>query len=591
MPLEFPTLSEPKSQRDITRTFYGYDHRNKIANGSWYDTKNTTAEEYPIFRPRDRWLKVRQLKEPHGLASLNGLAWIDEDKLYYKASLVGGLSLERSDKQIVGMGAYLVIFPDKVIYNTATGELTRIDQKNVVNGCTIEICLISGEKYQNPVTASATAPTDPQNGSYWIDTSTTPAIMKLYGSAYKVWQSVQTTYCKISSPGIGKGIKQDDAVEISGITAAGCDDLNGSHIVYRADDDYIVVTGIAVGVISDAGTITVARTAPDMDYVCEHENRLWGCSNKNHEIYCSALGSPWNWRVYEGLSTDSYAASVGSPGDFTGCIAHGGYVLFFKPDRIHKMYGSNPSNFQLQEISCRGVQEGSSNSLCAVNETLYYKAPNDVVAYTSSIPADISDAFGNEQYTEAWSGSLGDVLFSSYIDRTGEPVMFTYDTGKGLWHRQDQIRARYFSKDGDALYWIGDDGYIWATSGPAEDHPYGNETTELEMPVSWYAITDDIGMESQSNSYVGPMSPDQRYLSKILVRLDVGDRSIVTISIQYDGNHETWQEVYRVNTQKKRSILVPIIPRRHDTVRMKFAGVGSCKIYSFAKTIEDGGYI
>lgn len=591
MSLEMPQLSEPKTQRDITRVFYGYDHNNKIANGSWYDTKNTTAEEYPLFRPRDQWLKVRKLEDPHGMFALNGLAWVDGEKLYYNSALVDRLTLERSDKQIIGMGAYMIIFPDKVIYNTATGEVTWMDQVNSSAGCDIELCLISGEKYNNQVVSGSTPPSDPQNGSYWIDTSSNPAVMKLYNQANKVWGSVQTTYVKISAQGIGSGIKADDAVEISGIDAAGCEDLNGSHIVYAAAENYIVVTGIAIGKVTNSGKVTVARTSPELDFVTEHENRLWGCSNKNHEIYCTALGSPTNWRVYQGLSTDSYAATVGSPGDFTGCIAHGGYVLFFKQDRIHKMYGSTPNAFQLQEISCRGVQVGSHNSLCAVNETLYYKAPNDVCAYTSSLPADISDAFGNQQFSEAWAGSQGDVLYSSYIDSTGDPVMFTYDTVRGLWHRQDKIRARWFANDDGILYWIGDDGYIWATGGAEEDNKYGNETTELERPVHWYAVTDDIGMESQSNSYVGPMSPDQRYMSKIQVRLDVGDRSIVTISIQYDGDHETWQEVYRVNTQKKRSILVPIIPRRHDTVRLKFQGIGSCRIYSFAKTIEDGGLI
>lgn len=34
-----------------------------------------------------------------------------------------------------------------------------------------------------------------------------------------------------------------------------------------------------------------------------------------------------NWNCFEGIATDSYAASVGSDGDFTGCIGHMGYRL------------------------------------------------------------------------------------------------------------------------------------------------------------------------------------------------------------------------------------------------------------------------
>ncbi len=62
--------------------------------------------------------------------------------------------------------------------------------------------------------------------------------------------------------------------------------------------------------------MTLSRDVPDMDYVCVNENRLWGC--RGDTVYASKLGDPKNFNVFEGLSTDSYAADVGSAGDFTG---------------------------------------------------------------------------------------------------------------------------------------------------------------------------------------------------------------------------------------------------------------------------------
>ena len=53
---------------------------------------------------------------------------------------------------------------------------------------------------------------------------------------------------------------------------------------------------------------------PDLDFICESENRLWGCSNETRTIYASALGDPTNFFSYQGLSTDSYAVAVGSEG-------------------------------------------------------------------------------------------------------------------------------------------------------------------------------------------------------------------------------------------------------------------------------------
>ena len=66
---------------------------------------------------------------------------------------------------------------------------------------------------------------------------------------------------------------------------------------------------------------------PELDFLCENENRLWGC--KGDTIYASKLGDPFNWNVFDGVSTDSYAVDVGSAGDFTGCFAYRGYPVFF----------------------------------------------------------------------------------------------------------------------------------------------------------------------------------------------------------------------------------------------------------------------
>ena len=41
-----------------------------------------------------------------------------------------------------------------------------------------------------------------------------------------------------------------------------------------------------------------------------------------NEIYASKLGDFRNWRCFEGLSTDSYAAARGSDGAFTLSLIH-----------------------------------------------------------------------------------------------------------------------------------------------------------------------------------------------------------------------------------------------------------------------------
>ena len=145
-------------------------------------------------------------------------------------------------------------------------------------------------------------------------------------------------------------------------------ELNGTAVVWARDDDYIVVTGLLDTTVNQTvaeGAVTVKRSVPDMDFVIESGNRLWGCKygyvdgKTVNEIYASKLGDFKNWNCFMGISTDSYAASCGTDGQWTGAITHLGYPLFFKENCLHKVYGTFPSNFQIQTTTCRGVQKVS----------------------------------------------------------------------------------------------------------------------------------------------------------------------------------------------------------------------------------------
>ncbi len=85
--------------------------------------------------------------------------------------------------------------------------------------------------------------------------------------------------------------------------------------------------------------VKLERRVPDLDFVTEQGNRVWGCSRKENSIYACALGDPTNWYSYRGIASDSYAVSVGSDGAFTGAASCLGYLLFFKENCIHKLYG------------------------------------------------------------------------------------------------------------------------------------------------------------------------------------------------------------------------------------------------------------
>ena len=49
--------------------------------------------------------------------------------------------------------------------------------------------------------------------------------------------------------------------------------LNGSKILYQADDNYIVIVGLLDETKNITDTVKVERKVPDMDFVTECQNR------------------------------------------------------------------------------------------------------------------------------------------------------------------------------------------------------------------------------------------------------------------------------------------------------------------------------
>ena len=579
----YPKLRELESNRQMVDVFKGYNHNLRIGDEEFFDMKNMTSDYYPILAPRGKRGVYASLDAPGGLIAKDNLCYVDgADFIVDKYRIPMGLSTAEEDcpKQLTSMGAYVIIMPDKKFINTMNlNDHGSIEASFTAHSeVSFELCTITGDTYQN-TTVSPTAPANPKNLDNWIDTSTKPHTLKRYSTASEMWVSIATTYVKISSPGLGASFKQYDGVTISGITVPEAESLNGTAAVWECGDDYIVVVGILDSVATQEGNVTIERKMPNMDFIIESENRLWGCRYGTavngevvNEIYASKLGDFRNWNCFMNLSTDSYAASCGTDGQFTGAITHLGYPLFFKENYVHKVYGNYPANFQIQTTACRGVQKGSHNSLAIVNETLFYKSRSGVCAYDGSLPTEASYALGNETYSDAVAGAHGNKYYISMKDVAGKWHLFVFDVAKGMWHREDDFRADCFCSCRGELYAI--------------DHSTKNIITFIvsdnpaEEVVSWMAQTGPIGTEM----------PDMKYISRLTIRMsmDVGTR--VRFLIQYDSKGD-WEQICSLTGRNLRSFPVPIRPRRCDHLRLRIEGEGDARFYSITKTVEQGSDI
>lgn len=579
-----PTLNELPTSRQMIDVFAGYNHNLRIGDTELYDMKNLTSAYYPLLSPRGQRGLYAEPENPQGLISKDALCYVDGADFYINKAKVQGLILSTAEedcpKSLISMGAYVIIMPDKKYVNTKDiTDYGNLEAEFTTQATTtFEICKIDGDSYGTTV-VSGMAPEvaeNPAETPLWLDTSTSPHSLKQYSTANGTWASVATTYIKISSPGIDVPFEINDGVTISGIEHQSLKDLNGTMILWGKGEGYLIVTGIIDVSITQETPITITRKLPLMDFVIESGNRLWGCrygSNINgdivNEIYASKLGDFKNWNCFMGITTDSYAASLGTDGKFTGAVNYLGYPIFFKENCLHKVYGNYPANYQIQNTTVRGVQSGCDKSLAIVNETLFYKSRSAVCAYDGSLPAEVSYALGEEVYSDAVACAHGNKYYISMKDSSGLYHWFVYDVARNLWHKEDNTQVDCFCSCDGELYFI--------------DHAdkkiktvFGNGIKDT-APVQWMAKT----------GIIGTGMPDKKYISRLNVRMALDIGTHIHFFIEYDSSGK-WEHLFAMAGTSLRTFTVPIRPRRCDHMRIRIDGQGEAKIFSIAKTIEEG---
>lgn len=570
-------LPTPEQSRDMVQSFLGLNRKLRADEGEWVDMKNMTGDYAPVFGVRRPRGIVKTLSDPGGLIAKDALCYVDDHSLYVNDLEVEGLVLTGGEKTLLGMGAYILIWPDKKWYNTANGSYGSMENLAEVSNVTYTMCDVTGKAYENYV-MSDTAPQEPADGDMWLDISSTPHSLKVYSQTTGAWTGIATVYIKIQASNIGLGFEEYDSVEISGVVGADVvadqiADLNGSHVIYARADNWIVITGLLDQVYTqEDGTVTVHRAVPDMDFVTESGNRIWGCKyglvgdETINEIYACKLGDFKNWNVFMGISTDSYAASRGSDGPWTGAITLGGYPLFFKENCVEKVYPSSTGAHQIVTTNLRGVQKGSHKSMAVVDEVLYYKSATDICAYDGSLPVSISDKLQVPANAKnAVAGSLG---AKYYICMEGSGSgLYVYDTRNGLWHKEDGMLAQCMCRVDTELYAIDSDNRLIAVTG---------QDGTSEGPVQWSADSCTVGLNY----------PDKKYVTRLHLRLCA--EGTFHIYVQYDSNG-VWEHKATVQGRGMlRSILVPILPVRCDHMAIRLAGQGDFKLYSVTKTLEQG---
>lgn len=606
-----------QSGRQMLRAFGGVNETYGCSEAELSSSLNFSARGYPALQTRAKRRKVRTVKDVNGMYHLNGLVLCRGTTLEYtpdeRESREGAVVLENAltdtEKTMTGMGTKVLIWPDKKAFDIETGELTDLAAAWELGGGQMTVTPCDGEgKTYTPDSVGTEEPESPADGQLFLKGEAeepygAASVLMKYSAKNKKWTEILLQDVRIHCPGLGSVMKEGDTVTVSGLPQEVCDalaaGLDGEVSIGTLDGDDVIATltpqqessryygswtvtatsatwQSADGKVSENKAVNapvkLERRVPDLDFVTEQGNRVWGCSRKENSIYACALGDPTNWYSYRGIASDSYAVSVGSDGAFTGAASCLGYVLFFKEHCIHKLYGTKPSDYQMSSVRCRGVAANAAKSLCVIAETLYYLSPDGVMAWSGSLPSKVSGALDTGKLTavdRAVGGQL-DARYYLYLHRKTEDGgrLLVYDTERGVWQEESTAGTGMVST-GQQLY-LWDGSALWAAD--PEQEAGGEDETELKFE----AVTGDIGLAV----------PDDKYISRVTLRMDALAHTVLTVAVSYDGGD--WETVSSCAvTKDHQRVNLPFVPRRHDTMRLKFAGTGQMALRSMAFTFAD----
>ncbi|MGF6376849.1 hypothetical protein M2140_001927 [Clostridiales Family XIII bacterium PM5-7] len=522
---------EVEAIRQQTIEFKGYSNAPIIADGEMRDMKNLSSDLYPTLTQRKgRGLYSDMLTRPYNiLAWKEKLAYVDGKTFFYDGERKGAL-ISEGEKILAPINNKICIFPDKICYNLISNKMETLEAH-------FETGTLDEGAYINVTTNTLTIP----NADF-------------------------------------SDFAFDDAVILSGFTTFPDNNISAkivkieANVITFPDNSFKMPDGsLETGNYREYGNIKIDRNVPDMDYLVEANNRLWGC--KGNSIYSCRLGDPKNWEDYSAIANASYAVDVGTDGDFTGVTAYPTHIAFFKEDYIHRLYGNNkPSTYQIDTIRGLGLQKGCHKSIQAIDGIIYYKSREGIVAYDGTYPVLITQNF-KYKYTDAAAGTDLMKYYVSMKRPDGVWDLFAYDLSKRIWHREDNTHASMFTFLHGKLIYI-DDGVnkIYKVVG---DDEYIQEDEHME----WYAVFGDY------DEYI----ENKKVYSRIQMRFEMDDESEMTVSLSEDNG--VWQQLCHLYTDRKRTMYLPIIPRRCDKFKLKLEGKGRTKIESIVRICREGSGI
>lgn len=514
--MQLPFLKSEKNQmRQQVLEWHGVQYGRTVQDGELKESLNLSSREYPAMSQRLGRKTIGGYTAPTVAFAKDKLTVVDGTDLYYDGTIVGQVS--PGEKQIVQVNSKVCVFPDMVYYDT---------DREVFGTMAVDVSIPAGKAEFTERELTVTA--DPMEGKTMED-------------LFSVNQAVEIS---------GASIQENNKTII--VRA-----VSGNKLTFYADS-------FTAGTSSTE--VRIKRNMPELLYVCEAKNRLWGVDETT--IWASALGDPLTFYNYDGLSTDSYAVSLGTTGRFTGICGYGSNVLIFEENALHKLIGSEPTEYAIYDYTVPGVQKGSHKSLQVVNEVLYYKGAAGVYAYTGAAPSLSSEVFGTRLFDSARAGTDGQQYYISMRDSAaGTWGLWVLDTLRGIWLREDDTHALDFFRMGSTLCFLSSDGTMMETG--QDDSGEGRMEWMAELaPFDW-------------------TTPERKQYTRLYVQAELDTGAYVRVEVREDGG--PWRQVCVHHAEHRKNIAFPIAPNRCDQLQVRLSGKGRCLLRQVTREFVVGG--
>ena len=251
-----------QNSRSLVRVFGGLNETYACSEAEYSAGVNFSARDFPALSTRKPRRKLRTLTGLNGMYHLNGLLTVCGKDLVYTPD-DGGETVTCTDavadskKALVGLGTKILIFPDKVAFDTADGSVSALGACWKAEGQSVEFapCDAEGRTY-TPTGVGREEPESPADGQIFLKVEDEEhpwrydGTLEVYSAASGNWTALPLDYCRITAAGAQEKFCQWDTVTVQGTAAKQAgqwEALDGDCVVYAVTENSLCVRADPAG--------------------------------------------------------------------------------------------------------------------------------------------------------------------------------------------------------------------------------------------------------------------------------------------------------------------------------------------------------